>query len=65
MKEVIVVIGPGQIGQAIVRRVGFGKHLVLADMRQDSAKAAAITGSDFLMDGGVNAAYWFGNLAPK
>jgi len=41
MKEVIVVIGPGQIGQAIARRVGFGKHLVLADMRQDNAKSAA------------------------
>lgn len=41
MNEVIVVIGPGQIGQAIARRVGFGKHLVLADMRQDNAKAAA------------------------
>jgi NAD(P)-dependent dehydrogenase (short-subunit alcohol dehydrogenase family) len=26
---------------------------------------AFITGSDFLMDGGVTAAYWFGNLAPK
>jgi hypothetical protein len=26
---------------------------------------AFITGSDFLMDGGVTAAYWFGDLAPK
>jgi hypothetical protein len=25
---------------------------------------AFITGSDFLMDGGVTAAYWFGDLAP-
>jgi hypothetical protein len=24
-----------------------------------------ITGSDFLMDGGVTASYWFGDLAPK
>ncbi len=24
-----------------------------------------ISGSDFLMDGGVAAAYWFGDLAPK
>ena len=30
-KEVVVVIGPGQIGQAIARRVGFGKHVLLAD----------------------------------
>ena len=26
---------------------------------------AFITGSDFLMDGGVTAAYWFAELAPK
>jgi hypothetical protein len=26
---------------------------------------AFITGSDFLMDGGVTAAYWFGDLRPK
>ena len=41
MKDVIVVIGPGQIGQAIARRVGIGKHVLLADMRQDNANAAA------------------------
>ena len=26
---------------------------------------AFITGTDFLMDGGVTASYWFGELAPK
>lgn len=41
MKNVIVVIGPGQIGQAIARRVGVGKHVLLADLRQDNADAAA------------------------
>lgn len=41
MRGVIVVIGPGQIGQAIARRVGVGKHVLLADMRQDNANAAA------------------------
>jgi NAD(P)-dependent dehydrogenase (short-subunit alcohol dehydrogenase family) len=41
MEDVVVVIGPGQIGQAIGRRVGFGKHLLLADMRQGNADAAA------------------------
>ena len=39
--EVVVVIGPEQIGQAIARRVGFGKHVLLADKRQENAKAAA------------------------
>jgi NAD(P)-dependent dehydrogenase (short-subunit alcohol dehydrogenase family) len=41
MQDVVVVIGPGQIGQAIGRRVGFGRHLLLADMRQENADAAA------------------------
>ncbi|HET6231530.1 MAG TPA: SDR family oxidoreductase [Longimicrobiaceae bacterium] len=41
MKDVIVVIGPGQIGQAIARRVGVGKHVLLADMRSENANAAA------------------------
>jgi NAD(P)-dependent dehydrogenase (short-subunit alcohol dehydrogenase family) len=41
MRDVVVVIGPGQIGQAIARRVGVGKHVLLADMRPDNASAAA------------------------
>jgi NAD(P)-dependent dehydrogenase (short-subunit alcohol dehydrogenase family) len=41
MSEVVVVIGPGQIGQAIARRVGAGKHVLLADLRADNANAAA------------------------
>jgi NAD(P)-dependent dehydrogenase (short-subunit alcohol dehydrogenase family) len=41
VRDVIVVIGPGQIGQAIARRVGIGKHVLLADLRQENADAAA------------------------
>ncbi len=41
VNNVTVVIGPGQIGQAIARRVGVGKHVLLADMRPDNANAAA------------------------
>lgn len=41
MKDVVVVIGPGSIGQAIARRVGVGRHLLLADVREAHAKAAA------------------------
>ena len=41
MGNVIVVIGAGQIGQAIARRVGVCKHVLLADMRPDNANAAA------------------------
>ena len=49
MTDVIVVIGAGQIGQAIARRVGVGKHVLLADMRRENADAAA--------DGLANAGY--------
>lgn len=38
--SVVVVIGAGQIGQAIARRVGVGKHVVLADRREANANAA-------------------------
>ena len=41
MSKVIVVIGAGSIGQAIARRVSTGKHVVLADLRQENADAAA------------------------
>ena len=39
--EVIVVIGAGSIGQAIARRVSAGRHVVLADLREENAQAAA------------------------
>jgi len=48
--DVIVLIGAGQIGQAIARRVGVGKHVLLADVR-----GIIIT----------PAAYWYGELAPS
>ena len=41
MSNVVVVIGPGSIGQAIARRVSAGKHVLLADLRQENADAAA------------------------
>ncbi len=41
MKQVVVVIGPGLIGQAIARRVGVGKHIVLADLKRENAESAA------------------------
>jgi hypothetical protein len=41
MSNVIVVIGPGSIGQAIARRVSAGKHVLLAGLRQENADAAA------------------------
>jgi NAD(P)-dependent dehydrogenase (short-subunit alcohol dehydrogenase family) len=41
MKNVIVVIGTGSIGQAIARRVSAGQHVLLADLKQENANAAA------------------------
>jgi len=46
MSDVNVVIGSGSIGQAIARRVSVGKHVVLADVREENANAAAKTLSD-------------------
>src|SRR3954447_14841734 len=46
MNNVIVVIGAGSIGQAIARRVSAGKQVLLADLRQENAEAAAKTLSD-------------------
>src|SRR4249920_3022626 len=46
MMNVIIVIGAGSIGQAIARRVSAGKHVVLADLRQENADAAAKTLSE-------------------
>ena len=51
MSNVIVVIGAGGIGQAIARRVSAGKHVLLADLRQENADAAA----DVLADAGFEA----------
>ncbi|MES1203498.1 MAG: SDR family oxidoreductase [Pseudomonadota bacterium] len=41
MVNVIAVIGAGSIGQAITRRVSSGKHILLADLRQENAESAA------------------------
>ena len=42
-RKVVVLIGAGSIGQAIVRRIGAGKHVVLADKRLEAAQTAAQT----------------------
>jgi NAD(P)-dependent dehydrogenase (short-subunit alcohol dehydrogenase family) len=41
MSHVVVVIGPGSIGQAIARRVSAGKQVLLAGLRQKNVDAAA------------------------
>ncbi|MFV0461775.1 MAG: SDR family oxidoreductase [Nostocoides sp.] len=44
--NVIVVVGAGSIGQAIARRVSAGGHVLLADLRQENADAAATVLAD-------------------
>jgi threonine dehydrogenase-like Zn-dependent dehydrogenase len=41
--ELVVVIGAGSMGQAIVRRIGVGKTILLADLNKDAAGTAART----------------------
>jgi nucleoside-diphosphate-sugar epimerase len=41
--ELIVIIGAGSIGQAIARRIGVGKTILLADLNEDAAGTAAKT----------------------
>lgn len=45
-KMVSVLVGAGSIGQAIIRRVSAGKHVVLADYSMDNAQRAAQTLED-------------------
>lgn len=46
MKNVIVLVGAGSIGQAIARRIGAGKQILLSDLRQENADTAAKILSD-------------------
>ena len=45
-RSVVVLVGSGSIGQAIVRRVGAGMHVVLADLKMEAAENAAKTLED-------------------
>ena len=58
MSNVVVVIGAGAMGPA-----GSAQENTLGALLM-GADGAFITASDFLVDGGVTAAYWYGELAP-
>lgn len=45
-KQVSVLVGAGSIGQAIIRRVSAGRHVVLADYSLENAERAAKTLED-------------------
>ena len=42
-KDVLLVTGAGQIGLAIVRRMGYGKKIVIATRRPEKAKETLTT----------------------
>ncbi|WP_395945687.1 SDR family oxidoreductase [Brevundimonas sp.] len=46
MADVVVVIGAGGIGQAIARRQGFGKTILLADFKDETLQGAATALAD-------------------
>ncbi len=48
MNETLVIIGPGSMGTAIARRVGAGRHILVADLRAENAHAA----EQMLLDAG-------------
>lgn len=50
--DVVVVIGPGSFGQAIARRAGAQKKVLLADLREGNVQKAA----DVLADAGFDVA---------
>lgn len=45
-KETIVWAGAGQIGTAIARRIGYGKKIVVGDLKLENAQAVAKTMND-------------------
>ena len=45
-KKISVLVGAGGIGQAIIRRVSVGKHIVIADYNEENAKRATQTLED-------------------
>jgi NAD(P)-dependent dehydrogenase (short-subunit alcohol dehydrogenase family) len=43
MKDVMILVGAGQIGMAIARRMGFGIKIIVGDYKMENAKAVALT----------------------
>lgn len=43
MKDVMILVGAGQIGMAIARRMGFGMKIVVGDYKMQNAESVALT----------------------
>lgn len=46
MKNVMILTGAGQIGMAIVRRMGYGMKIMIGDKKPENAQAIAKTMND-------------------
>jgi saccharopine dehydrogenase-like NADP-dependent oxidoreductase len=58
MKQVTVLVGTGSIGQAIIRRVSAGRHIVLADYSIENANLAKETLEKFFQTCIVKVTVW-------
>ena len=47
-KQVSVLVGAGSIGQAIIRRVSAGKHVILADLGRECSSGSKDAGRRWL-----------------
>lgn len=59
--EVLVLIGAGQIGMAIARRMGYGKKIVVGDKNLQNAKSI----SDILINAGFDAVFIEADLSSR
>ena len=46
MKDVLLLVGAGQIGMAIARCIGFDKKIIIGDENLDNAKNCLLYTSD-------------------
>ena len=53
------------ISKSVTGRAGTPDEVATVAALLMGPDGAFITGSDFLMDGGVTSAYWYGDLAPQ
>lgn len=61
MKDVLLLVGAGQIGMAIARRIGFNKKIIIGDKNLDNAKKIA----DIMYNAGFDVNYLEVDLADR
>ena len=61
MKDVLLLVGAGQIGMAIARRIGFDKKIIIGDKNLDNAKKIA----DIMYNAGFDVNYLEVDLADR